>query len=109
MLRRIALIIAAAGILHGQQPVGPTAEPVGPPRGEDSGNYNITNSIELGYRWRAVGGDMGEYQSDVNYGNGLRLLSGSVSMTSKDGHGKYFDEILLNTLGLGNDPYQSAI
>ena len=27
---------------------------------------------------------------------------------SKDGHGKWFDQILLNTMGLGNDPYQSA-
>ena len=26
-----------------------------------------------------------------------------------DGHGRYFDEIVLNTLGLGNDPYQSAV
>src|ERR1019366_2482006 len=25
-----------------------------------------------------------------------------------DGHGHYFDQILLNTMGLGNDPYQSA-
>src|SRR5262249_4781567 len=71
--------------------------------------YNITNSFELGYRWRLVGGDLGEYRSDVNYGNGLRLLSSSFAVNSRDGHGRYFDQILLNTLGLGNDPYQSAV
>src|SRR5258708_28816800 len=29
-------------------------------------------------------------------------------MNSKDGHGGLFDEILLNTQGLGNDPYEFA-
>src|SRR2546425_76700 len=29
-------------------------------------------------------------------------------MNSKEGHGGLFDEILLNTQGLGNDPYESA-
>ena len=61
------------------------------------GDYNITNSFEFGYRWSLVGGDLGEYRSDVNYRNGLRLLSSSFSMDSKDGHGRYFDQILLNT------------
>ena len=35
-------------------------------------------------------------------------MSSSFSIDSKDGHGHYFDQILLNTQGLGNDPYQSA-
>ena len=79
---------------------------MGPARGENRGDYNITNSFELGYRWSLVGGDVGEYRSDVNYGNGVRLLGSSLSIDSKDGHGHYFDQILLNTMGLGNDPYQ---
>lgn len=108
MMKRIGILIAALGALHAQQPVAPSNEPVGPSRGEDKSDYNITNSIEFGYRWRLVGGDLGEYRSDVNYGNGMRLLSGSFSVNSKDGHGHYFDQILLNVLGLGNDPYQSA-
>ena len=29
-------------------------------------------------------------------------------MNSKDGHGRWFDTIVFTTLGLGNDPYQSA-
>ena len=36
----------------------------------------------------------------------MRLLGSSLSIDSKDGHGHYFDQILLNTMGLGNDPYQ---
>jgi len=108
MLRRIAILIAASGTLHAQQPVAPTTEQVGSPRGEDKGGYNMTNSVEFGYRWSLVGGDLGEYRSDVNYRNGLRVLGGTFSLNSKDGHGHYFDQILLTTLGLGNDPYQSA-
>ena len=101
-------IVLIAGALYAQQVVAPTPEPVGPARGDDVGGYNITNSFELGYRFAEVDGNIGKYRSDVNYGNGIRLLGSSLSVYSKDGHGQWFDQILLNTLGLGNDPYQNA-
>ena len=105
---RYLILFAAFGMLEAQQPVAPTTEQVGSPRGETLGNYNITNSFETGYRWNLVGGDLGMYRSDVNYGNGIRLLGSGFTVNSKDGHGKYFDEIVLNTIGLGNDPYQAV-
>src|SRR5215467_546401 len=105
---RLCWILAAA-TLYAQQVVAPTQEEqVGSPRGENAGNYNITNSFETGYRFAAIDGSLEKYRSDVNYRNGIRLLGGSLSVDSKDGHGRWFDQILLNTLGLGNDPYQSA-
>lgn len=73
------------------------------------GGCNLTNSFETGYRFRSVGGDYGKYRSDVNYGNGLRLLSSSLTVNSREGRGGWFDEIVLTTLGLGNAPYQSSI
>jgi len=95
--------------LQGQETVAPTAnEPVGPARGEDTGDYNVVQSWEFGYRYAMVGGDEGKYRSDVNYGNGTRLLSSYLTVHSKDGHGHWFDEISLTTQGLGNDPYESA-
>src|ERR1035437_7530321 len=109
MQTRFWIFFAATVALSAQQVAAPTPETVGAARGENHGNYNITNSFETGYRWSLVGGDLGEYRSDVNYRNGLRLLGSSLSNDSKDGHGHYFDQILLNTMGLGNDPYQSAI
>lgn len=109
MMRPFCFLFAALGALQAQQVVAPTPEQVGPARGENSGNYNITNSFETGYRWSLVGGNLGEYRSDVNYRNGIRLLGSSLSIDSKEGHGHWFDQILLNTMGLGNDPYQSAI
>ncbi len=110
-MKRICLCFilgAAAGALSAQQVVAPTPEQVGPPRGENTGDYNITQSFETGYRFSQVYGDIGEYRSDVNYGNGIRLLGSSLTIDSKDGHGHLFDEILLTTIGLGNDPYQSV-
>src|ERR1700733_6162257 len=96
-------------LLNAQETVAPTTgEQVGPVRGENTGDYNIIQSWEFGYRYSLVGGDVGKYRSDVNFGNGVRLLSSYLTVNSKDGHGKYFDEIVLNTQGLGNDPYESV-
>ncbi len=92
-----------------QETVAPTTgEQVGATRGENKGNYNVVQSWELGYRYSLVGGNQGEYRSDVNYHDGIRLLSSSLTVNSRDGHGKWFDEIVLTTQGLGNDPYESA-
>ncbi|MDP8980008.1 MAG: hypothetical protein M3O35_05385 [Acidobacteriota bacterium] len=91
-----------------QPPVAPTPDPVGKPRGDNTGNYNIVDSMETGYRFLTLGGSLDQYRSMVNYGNGVRLLSSYLTMNSRDGHGRYFDEIVLTTQGLGNDPYESA-
>jgi hypothetical protein len=109
MLKLLCATLAALGALEAQQVMAPTPEQVGSPRGETWGNYNVMQSYETGYRFSLVGGDIGEYRSDANYGNGLRLLGSSFALESKDGHGHYFDEILLNTSGLGNDPYESVM
>ena len=92
-----------------QEPVAPTTEKVGPVRGENAGGYNVVQSWEFGYRFAEAGGNRGEYRSDVNFGNGIRLLGSSLTVNSKDGHGHFFDEIILTTQGLGNDPYESAV
>jgi hypothetical protein len=104
----LSLAILTVMAAQAQQPIAPTQEPVGSPRGENTGDYNITNSFETGYRFAQVSGNYGMYRADVNYLNGIRLLGSSLTVDSKDGHGHYFDQILLNTIGLGNDPYQSA-
>ena len=109
MMTRFCLFAVLATSLGAQQPVAPTPEKVGPVRGEDAGSYNVVQSWELGYRFASVGGKEGEYRSDVNYGNGIRLLNSSLTVNSKTGHGHYFDEIILTTQGVGNDPYESAI
>ena len=68
-----------------------------PPKGENVSGYNIRQAFEAGYRFRTVGGDEGMYRSTVNYGDGIRLLSSSLSVQSREGKGKFFDQIVLTT------------
>src|SRR6185369_559726 len=109
LIPAVLALMATFGRLGAQQVAAPTPETTSTPRGDTMGTYNITQSFELGYRFKQVGGDEGMYRSVDNFGNGIRLLGSNLSVNSKDGHGRYFDEILLNTLGLGNDNYQAAI
>ena len=96
-------------LLAAQETVAPTVnEKVGSSRGADKGGFNIVQNWELGYRFASVGGDRGKYQSDVNFGNGIRLLGSSFTANSKTGKGKWLDEFVLSTQGLGNDPYEAA-
>jgi len=107
--RVAALFVFVPALAFAQQTDAPTdGEQVGPAAGDTFAKYNISQSWELGYRFASVGGDDGKYRSDVNYGNGVRLLGSSLSIHSLDGKGNWFDEIVLTTSGLGNDPYQSA-
>ena len=106
------ILFAAAVLLRfglAQPTVAPTSEPVGSPRGDNWSDYNVVDSFETGYRFRFFGGSFDQYRSTVNYGDGIRLLSSFLTLNSKDGHGRYFDELVLTTQGLGNDPYQNAI
>jgi len=105
---RTALLVLLVTCARAQEPAAPTPERVGEPRGANAGNYNIVQNWELGYRFVTVGGDEGKYRSDVNYGNGIRLLGSRLSVFSRDGHGSWFDELSLFTQGLGNDPYESV-
>src|SRR5262249_13665600 len=90
-----ALLLALARTLSAQPVVAPTPAQVGPTRGQNWEDYNVTNSFETGYRFAVVDGNRGVYRSDVNYGNGIRVLGTSFTMNSKDGHGRYFDSIVL--------------
>ena len=105
----IPAILTLAITAIAQTPIAPTNEPVGKLRGENWNDFNINDSFEAGYRFSTVGGSVEKYKSDVNYGNGIRLLSSSLSMFSKDGKGGPFDDLLITTQGLGNDPYESVI
>jgi hypothetical protein len=107
-MRRWIVTLVLVVPAFAQPPVAPTNDPTGPANGENVSGYNILQSFETGYRFATVGGDDGMYRSTVNYGDGLRLLSSSLSVQSREGHGHLFDQIVLTTQGLGNDPYQFA-
>ncbi|HEY4365546.1 MAG TPA: hypothetical protein VGN17_31585 [Bryobacteraceae bacterium] len=106
---RVGLLLGFAAVLSAQPPVAPTGVATQDGKGETIPGYNVLQSFELGGRWATVGGDEGMYRSTVNYNDGFRLLSSSLSLQSLDGHGKFFDQAILNTQGLGGDPYESAM
>lgn len=106
--RLLCVLLGCGCLLWAQPPVAPTDEKVGEARGENFGNYNLVQSWELGYRFRDVDGNLDKYRSDVNYGNGIRLLGSRLALRSRDGHGSWLDELVISTQGLGNDPYQFA-
>jgi hypothetical protein len=108
MRRALPLAALLAAPLLAQQNVAPTDAQTGSAAGATLGSYNITQSWELGYRFAEVGGNEGKYRSDVNYRSGIRLLNGSLAVHSLDGHSHWFDDLELNTGGIGNDPYQFA-
>ena len=107
-MKRLATLLLATVTCLAQSTVAPTPDAVGSPRGEDWSGYNIVNSFETGYRFHTVGGSLDQYRSTVNYSNGVRLLASFLSINSKDGHGHFFDDLVLTTRGLGNDPYENA-
>ena len=47
----ISLSSLAVTSITAQPPVAPATEQAGNPRGDNSGNYNIIQSFELGYRF----------------------------------------------------------
>jgi hypothetical protein len=107
-MRIFATAFVLIAVASAQPPVAPTPEMAGSTRGDNVSGYNIIDSVELGYRFASTGGNYSQYQSMVNYHDGLRVLGSYFTMNSKDGHGKYFDELVLTTSGLGNDPYENA-
>ena len=103
------------GVTNAQQPspspkksdakkAAPNEEITSAQTGEDAGDYTITSSIELGVRGLRVDGDHNKYQSDLNYGAGVRLFDSSFLMRSKDGKGGLFDTLLVTSSGWGGDP-----
>jgi hypothetical protein len=91
----MAVAVAAA-----QTPVAPTPQTAGERLGENVSNYNIVNNFETGYRFHEVSGNLAQYRSSINYGNGIRLLGSSLSINSRDGHGALFNQLVMTTQGL---------
>src|ERR1019366_7407428 len=72
--------------------------------GIDSGNYNVRESIELGYRKTWINGNQDTYGTFVNLGTGARLLDYTLSMRSLNHQGILFDNLNFSNFGYGGDP-----
>src|SRR5579863_7178825 len=96
MLHRLihVCLFSLAACISAQEIVAPTPEQAGPAKGRMWDDYNIVDSFETGYRFATVSGNQETYRSNVNFGNGIRLMSGFFSVNSKDGQGRFFDTIV---------------
>lgn len=73
-------------------------------KGVDSGNYNISQSVEFGYRANWVNGNDDTYDTFVNLGPGLRLFDYTLDMRSLNHQGLLFDNLHFSNFGYGGDP-----
>jgi hypothetical protein len=71
---------------------------------DEIGDYNVTASMEVGFRGLGVYGDENKFKSDLNYRQGLRLFDSSFLLQSKEGKGGVFDTFLVTSSGFGGDP-----
>src|SRR4051812_33047134 len=49
------------------------------------GGYEVTSSVEFGFRGLDVNGDHEKYRSDLNYKNGFRIFDSSFLLENKSG------------------------
>jgi hypothetical protein len=75
-----------------------------PGEGIDSGNYNIRQTTEFGYRGTDVSGNQANYNTFVNLNSGVRLFEQSVDMRSLNHTGLLFDSLSMHSFGYGGDP-----
>src|SRR3984885_14334068 len=76
----------------------------GESKGIDSGDYNIHQSIEFGYRANEINGNKDTYDTFENLGSGVRLFDYTLEMRSIDHKGLLFDDLSFSSCGYGGDP-----
>src|ERR1017187_2651851 len=75
-----------------------------PDSGINSGNYNIHQTFEFGYRSTSIFGNGALYDTFVNLNPGPRLFEQSFDMQSLNHNGLLFDNLSLASFGYGGDP-----
>jgi len=73
-------------------------------QGVDSGNYNVQQTIDFGYRLNEVSGNYDTYDTFVNLQSGLRLFDYTLDMRSLNHNGLLFDNLHFSNFGYGGDP-----
>lgn len=74
------------------------------PKGVNSGDYNIQQTIEFGYRSSNISGNLNTYNTFENLGSGVRLFDYEFRMRSLGHQGFLFDKLTFSNFGYGGDP-----
>src|SRR5271170_5452793 len=93
----LVAMLSSASLCRAQNNAGET-------KGIDSGDYNIQQAIEAGYRSTWINGNTNTYDTFVNLGSGLRLFDYTLDMRSLDHKGFLFDNLSFSNFGYGGDP-----
>src|SRR5271154_4161872 len=96
--------VLAVLILGGSLTLVCRAQQTDEQQGVDQGNYNIKQSIEFGYRFIDITGNLQTYNTMVNLQDGPRLLNFTIEMRSLDNHGTFFDRFFFTNSGYEGDP-----
>jgi hypothetical protein len=72
--------------------------------GVNSGNYNIHQTVEFGYRSTDISGNLANYNTFVALNDGVRLFEQSLDIRSLNHAGALFDNLSLYSFGYGGDP-----
>jgi hypothetical protein len=72
--------------------------------GVNSGNYNIHQTVDFGYRANSINGNLDTYDTFINLGPGVRLFDYSFDMRSLNHQGVLFDNLSFSNFGYGGDP-----
>ena len=75
-----------------------------PTDGKTTGNYQVQQTIEFGYRDSMIHGNMDNYDTFVNLGSGMRLFDYTLDMRSTNHQGAFFDNLSFSNFGYGGDP-----
>ncbi len=102
-LMGLALTFVSPARLLGQAAAA-SSDPPSQQDGINSGGYLIHSSVEMGYRYNNVAGSDDMYDTLVNLQTGPRFLDQTLSMQSLAHEGVLFDDLYLNSFGLGGDP-----
>src|SRR5665213_1058692 len=68
-------------------------------QGVDSGDYNIRQSVEFGYRANWINGNQQTYDTFINLGQGVRLFDYTLEMRALDHKGLLFDNLSFSNFG----------
>src|SRR5437773_7825451 len=79
-------------------------QPPPQPEGTKYGNYNVSQSVELGWRVEDRAGSAPMYNTLVDLHGGLRVLEQTLDVRSLNHRGLLFDTLSLTSFGYGGDP-----
>ncbi len=100
----LSLLPVASTNAQTQMPDQSLAQNADESAGKNSGNYNIQQTVEFGYRDSLISGNMNNYDTFENLQSGVRLFDYTVDMRSIDHRGIFFDSLSFSNFGYGGDP-----